>query len=81
MKKITVEEQFSMEELIDTPDAISETLERKIEGRLKDMEESGIDMQVISCVFQHGSFDKASEAAAAVKKVNDQIARIFINEY
>lgn len=84
MKKITVEEQFSVQELLSssdakssrTPDVIGGALERELEGRLKDMDESGIDMQVISCVFPLDSFDSASDATATVKRVNDQLSRV-----
>ena len=76
MKKITVEEQFSMEGLLNSPSAAGGRPQDNLEERLKDMDESGIDMQVISCVFPHGSFDNASDATAMVKRINDQLSRV-----
>jgi 2,3-dihydroxybenzoate decarboxylase len=45
------------------------------EGRLKDMDEAGIDMQVLSFVHPNTSMFDASEATPLAKKINEELAR------
>ncbi len=93
MKKIAVEEHFTTEKILTylaarvkagavynmplpyTVDAHRQSMIG--EKRFKDMDEAGIDMQVISPVcFQDGLVDPA-EAAALAKLTNDELAKII----
>jgi 2,3-dihydroxybenzoate decarboxylase len=88
MKKIAVEEHCYTETYLDwlystrtdlTPGrarddaAVLKGLERG-EGRLKEMDEAGIDMQVLSLSYPDLDFFKTADAVALSKIVNDELA-------
>lgn len=96
MKKIAVEEHFTTEKIcnyiesrvkkgakfnLGTGYKASDHTQSLIgDKRLKDMDEGGIDMQVISPVCLHEGLVDPSEATAAAKVTNDETCRI-INQY
>jgi predicted TIM-barrel fold metal-dependent hydrolase len=47
------------------------------EGRLRDMDEAGIDMQVLSFVHPNTSVFDASEYTPLIKKTNDELAEVI----
>lgn len=87
MKKIAIEEHFWTEDIINLfrsrkepsgglvdPDIGSRLLDLR-EGRLRDMDESGIDMQVLCLASGLESFD-ASDGTAMAKKINDYLSEV-----
>ncbi|RPJ54883.1 MAG: amidohydrolase [Dehalococcoidia bacterium] len=79
MKRIAIEEHFTTKESFHgspvigsgkNPDDIS-----NIPKRLQDMDESGIDMQVLSFVFNGESLE-AGTAIGIVKRANDELAAL-----
>jgi 5-carboxyvanillate decarboxylase len=93
MKKITIEEYFTTESLLDYLrsrikagakydslfDYNSEQLLSGMlsEKRLKDMDEAGIDMQVISALPWHEGLVDPSEATAMARRTNDETHEII----
>ncbi|MFC1901853.1 amidohydrolase family protein [Chloroflexota bacterium] len=86
MKKISIEEHIMPKEYLEVSRAKrlspSDDCKRKvqlenIEERLKDMDEDGIDMQVLSSVFHHNEFSDASEAAAISRRGNDALYQVI----
>jgi 2,3-dihydroxybenzoate decarboxylase len=49
----------------------------QIETRLKDMDEAGIDMQVLSLIFPYDKRVAASEATSKAKSANDALAKVI----
>lgn len=96
MKKIAVEEHFTTEKIIDYVASRAESgaqfnlgITYKVsdhaqsligDKRLKDMDEAGIDMQVISPVCFHEGFVDPSVASDVARATNDETHRI-INQY
>jgi 5-carboxyvanillate decarboxylase len=95
MKKITIEEYFTTESLLDYlrsrvkagakydstfdygPDSILLAGGGILsEERLKDMDEAGIDMQVLSALPWHEGLVDPSEGTAMAKRTNDEIYEI-----
>ena len=64
MKKIAIEEHI-------TKDGLDQ-----IEERLKDMDEAGIDMQVLSYIFPYDDSLNTSEAISIARNANDALAEI-----
>lgn len=93
MRKITIEEYFTTESLLayvrsrvksgakynSLFDYDSEQLKSGIfsEQRLKDMDEAGIDMQVISALPWHEGLVNPEEGTAMARMTNDEIAAII----
>ncbi|MDB9822231.1 amidohydrolase family protein [Deltaproteobacteria bacterium] len=93
MKKITIEEYFTTESLLDYLRSrikagakykclFDYNSEQLLSGgiipgqRLKDMDEAGIDMQVISALPWHEGLVNPSEGTAMARMTNDEIYRI-----
>jgi predicted TIM-barrel fold metal-dependent hydrolase len=64
MKKIAIEEHLPKDKV------------DQIEERLKDMDEAGIDMQVLSCIFPFDKRLDPKEAASIARANNNMLARI-----
>ena len=93
MKKVAVEEHFTTEKICSYIEskvkagakfnlgtgyrAKDHTQSLIGDNRLRDMDEAGIDMQVISPVCLHEGLVDPSEATAAAKVTNDEIYRII----
>lgn len=92
MKKITIEEYFTTESLLDYlrsrikagakyNSLFDYTSEQLLSGilsdqRLKDMDEAGIDMQVISALPWHEGLVDPAEATDMARRTNDEIYKI-----
>lgn len=85
MKKIAIEEHFMTQELLAPliagsklpyPDDIKKSDLKYIEKRLEDMDEGGIDMQVLSCAFIASKSGTASDATAMTKRINDTLYNV-----
>ena len=64
MRKIGIEEHVNQQDL------------ENLDKRLKDMDEAGVDMQVLSYAFIYDESIDAKEATASARSINDTLAKV-----